>query len=156
MIDNNIQVLQYKTNLKKRFLASLIDYLIVFAFTYLYTDYFGTPNDEGGKSVSGLMALPVFGLWFIYFVVVEAYFGGTLLHLAFNLKVLTLERKRIEFIQSLKRHLLDPFECLIWGIPAAIAIKNSDKHQRIGDMWAKTIVVDILDPEQFSIEQLKN
>ena len=58
-------------------------------------------------------------------------------------------------MQAFKRHLVDPIDFLIWGLSAAIAIKNSDKHQRLGDMWAKTIVVDILDPEQFSIENNK-
>jgi uncharacterized RDD family membrane protein YckC len=45
--------------------------------------------------------------------------------------------------------LLDPIDILFYGIPAIIAIKNSDKHQRLGDMWAKTIVVDIKDAEQY-------
>lgn len=74
MIEDNLQIFQYKTNLKKRFVASLIDYIIVFAFTFFYIDYFGTPNEEGGKTVNGLMALPVFGIWFFYFVVVEECF----------------------------------------------------------------------------------
>jgi len=148
MLEDELQIFQYKANLKKRFWASFFDYAVVFAFTFFYIDFFGTPNEHGGKSVQGVMGLPVLGLWFVYFVVVETYFGGTLFHLAFNLKVLTVDRKPIDYIQALKRHLLDPFECFIWGIPAAIAIKNSDKHQRVGDMWAKTIVVDILDQEQ--------
>ena len=154
---DNLQILTYKTNLKKRYFASLFDYVIVFTLTYFYIDFFGTLNydGEGGKTVHGLMTLPLFSFWFIYFVVVEAYFGGTLLHLAFNLKVLTLDRRRIEFMQALKRHLVDPIDFFIWGLPAAISIKNSDKHQRLGDMWAKTIVVDILDPEQFPIENNK-
>jgi uncharacterized RDD family membrane protein YckC len=151
---DNLQVLQYKTNMKKRFFASLFDYVIVISLTYLYIDYFGTTNEngDGGKTVRGLMTLPLISFWFIYFVVVEACFGGTLLHLAFNLKVLTLDRRRIEFMQALKRHLVDPIDFFIWGLPAAIAIKNSDKHQRLGDMWAKTIVVDISDPTQMTTQ----
>ena len=154
MTFDNLPILTYKTNLKKRFFASLFDYVIVITLTYLYIDFFGTTNENGedGKTVRGLMTLPLFGFWFIYFVVVEAYFGGTLFHLAFNLKVLTIDRKRIEFTQALKRHLVDPIDFFIWGLPAAIAIKNSDKHQRLGDMWAKTIVVDISDTEQMANE----
>jgi uncharacterized RDD family membrane protein YckC len=56
--------------------------------------------------------------------------------------VLTIDRKEIEWTQALKRHLLDPIDILLYGIPAIIAIRNSDKHQRLGDMWANTIVVD--------------
>ena len=58
-------------------------------------------------------------------------------------------RKEIEWTQALKRHLLDPIDILFYGIPAIITVKNSGKHQRLGDMWAKTIVVDIKDPEQY-------
>ena len=44
----------------------------------------------------------------------------------------------------------DPIDILMYGISAIIVIHNSDKHQRTGDMWAKTIVVDTNDPEQYS------
>ena len=151
---DNLSILTYKTNLKKRFFASLFDYIIVITLTYFYIDFFGTLNEdgEGGKTVRGIMTLPLFSFWFIYFVVVETYFSGTLFHLAFNLKVLTVDRKRIKFMQALKRHLVDPIDFFVWGLPAVIAIKNSDKHQRLGDMWAKTIVVDISDEEQMTTE----
>ena len=157
MTTDNLQILTYNTNLKKRYFASLFDYIIVITLTYFYIDFFGTLNDdgEGGKTVRGLMTLPLFSFWFIYFVVVEAYFGGTLFHLTFNLKVLTLDRRPIQFVQAFKRHLVDPIDFFIFSLPAVISIKNSDKHQRLGDMWAKTIVVDILDPEQFPIENNK-
>jgi len=109
---------------------------------------FGVDNEEGGKTVSGLMALPIPLFWFIYFVIIEAFYGGTLSHQGLNLKVLTLDRKDIEWTHALKRHLLDPIDILLYGIPAIITIKNSEKCQRLGDMWAKTIVVDIKDAEQ--------
>ena len=151
MTFDNLQTFTYKTNLKKRFFASLLDYIIVFTLTYFYIDFFGTLNEngDGGKTVRGLMTFPLFSFWFAYFIIVETYFGGTLFHLAFNLKVQTLDRKPIEFKQAFKRHLVDPIDFFFWGLPAFIAIKNSDKHQRLGDMWAKTLVVDILDPEQY-------
>ncbi len=75
--------------------------------------------------------------------------GATPGHHGFNLKVLTLDRKEIAFKQALKRHLLDPIDILLYGIPALIAINNSEKHQRIGDMWAGTIVIDTADPDQY-------
>lgn len=117
----------------------------------MYIMYFGHDNGEGGKTVDGLMALPIPMLWSLYFVVVEAMYGATFAHQALYLKVTTLDRKEIELIQALKRHLLDPIDILFWGIPGIIAIKNTDKHQRLGDLWAKTIVVDTKDPEQHYI-----
>ena len=140
---------KFKTNLKKRIFATILDYGLYLLAFYVYLMFFGHENDEGGQTVSGLLALPIFIAWFVYFVVIEAFYGATLGHQGFNLKVLTLKRKDIEFTQALKRHLLDPIDIFFYGIPAIIAIKNSDRHQRIGDMWAKTIVVDTTDPEQY-------
>ncbi|MES2620099.1 MAG: RDD family protein [Bacteroidota bacterium] len=145
----DISTFKFKTNLKKRICATLLDYGLYLLAFYVYVMFFGHDNDEGGQTVNGLLALPIFIAWFIYFVVIEAFYGATLGHQGFNLKVLTLNRKNIEFTQALKRHLLDPIDILFSGIPAIIAIKNSDKHQRIGDMWAKTSVVDTTDPEQY-------
>jgi uncharacterized RDD family membrane protein YckC len=140
---------KYRTNLKKKIVATLIDYSLVLIPAYLYITFFGHDNDEGVKTVDGLLALPIPIFWFLYFVVVEAMFGATLAHQAFYLKVITLDRKEIAFTQALKRHLLDPIDILFWGIPGIIAIKNTDKHQRIGDLWARTIVIDTKDPEQY-------
>ena len=68
---------------------------------------------------------------------------------------LTLSSQDIGFIEALKRHLLDPIDILVYGIPAIITIKNSEKHQRIGDKWAKTFVIDMTDPEQYLSKQTK-
>ena len=72
--------------------------------------------------------------------VVEAWYGATLAHQGMNLKVLTVDRRRIDFSQALKRHLLDPIDILMYGLPAIIAIKNSERHQRLGDMWARQLL----------------
>jgi uncharacterized RDD family membrane protein YckC len=147
LVDN----FKYKTNLKKRIIATILDYSIVLIPTYVYIMFFGHDNDEGGKTVDGLIALPIPIFWFIYLVVVEGFNGATLAHQALYLKVTTFDRKEIQFTQALKRHLLDPVDIFFWGIPGLIAIKNTDKHQRLGDLWAKTIVIDTKDPEQYSI-----
>ena len=146
---NSTPFFKFKTNLKKRILSTLVDYGLYFLFFYAYIDFFGHENDDGLITVDGILGLPIFIVWFLYFVVVESINGSTLGHMAFNLKVLTLNRKEINFIQALKRHLLDPIDIFFYGIPAIIAIKNSDRNQRIGDIWANTIVVDTTDPEQF-------
>lgn len=45
------------------------------------------------------------------------------------------------FEQSFKRHLLDPINMFFFGLNGILTIKNSEKNQRLGDMWAKTIVM---------------
>ena len=139
---------QYRTNLKKRFLASFIDYLIIFILTFLYIQKFGEITEDGAMAVSGIKTVPLILIWLIYFVGVEGYQGATLGHKALNLLVLKENRKPIDFIDAFKRHLLDPFDFFMFAIPAIIAINNTDRKQRLGDLWAKTIVVDLTDNEQ--------
>ena len=142
-------VLKTKTNIKKRIIATLLDYSLFFIPVYIYVMYFGQSNEEGGKTLTGNMALIVPIVWLIYFVIIEAYWGATFAHQALNLKVFTAEGKEIKWTHALKRHLLDPIDIFFYGIPAIIAIKNSKKHQRLGDMLANTVVVDINDSEQY-------
>ncbi len=49
------------------------------------------------------------------------------------------------FGQSFKRHLLDPIDMFFFGLIGILTIKNSVKNQRLGDMWAKTIVMKTSD-----------
>ena len=141
----------YKTNLKKRIIATLIDYAIISIITYLYVELLGDDTPDGSKEVNGLLTLPIFIFWFLYFVVIETFYSATLGHQALYLKVVTVDRKVIGFSQALKRRLLDPIDIMIYGIPAIITIKNTDKYQRLGDLWAKTIIIDTKDIEQTNI-----
>ncbi|RYF19524.1 MAG: RDD family protein [Flavobacteriales bacterium] len=147
----NAQNFKFKKNLRKRIFATLLDYGLFFLSLLLYTIFFGEDNEEGGKTVSGMLALPVPVTWFIYFIVIEGIYGATLGHKAFDLKVLTLDRRKIRITHAFKRHLLDPLDILIYGIPAIIAINSSERSQRIGDMFANTIVVDTSDIEQYCV-----
>jgi uncharacterized RDD family membrane protein YckC len=144
-----------KPNLKKRIIATLLDYTLFSLAAFIYIMLAGHDNDEGGKTVNGLLALVIPAAWFIYFVVVEALYGATLGHQGMDLKVLTLGRREIGLTEALKRHFLDPIDIFFYGIPAIIAIRNSDRHQRLGDMWAKTIVVDKKDKEQFLLNDVE-
>jgi uncharacterized RDD family membrane protein YckC len=44
--------------------------------------------------------------------------------------------------------LLDPVDFFFYGIPALVAISKTEKHQRLGDLWAETIVVDTTNAQQ--------
>jgi len=112
--------------------------------------FFGQDNEEGGKTVSGFLALPIPIFWLVYFVVIESIYGATLGHQGLDLKVVTINRSTADWTQTFKRRLLDPIDIFAWGIPAIITVSNTDKHQRLGDLWAGTIVIDTKDPEQYS------
>jgi uncharacterized RDD family membrane protein YckC len=136
-------VINLKPNLRKRILANLLDYGFYFVVIIAYMFYFGHETEDGGMAVEGILALPIVIFWVLYFVIIEGIYGGTIGHLGFNLKVMTVDGKDVRIGNSLRRHLLDFIEIGSFGIPAIIAIKNSDKYQRLGDMWANTIVVNL-------------
>ncbi|MFB0494075.1 hypothetical protein ABID99_000312 [Mucilaginibacter sp. OAE612] len=58
-----------KPYIKLRIIATLIDYGIYFAFFYTYVTVFNQSSTPGVSRVDGMMALPVFIVWFLYFVV---------------------------------------------------------------------------------------
>ena len=71
---------QYKRNFKNRIKATIIDYVIFSIPVIGYVTFFGHNNAEGNMEVSGLMTLPVFSFWIIYFFVIEAFYGATVGH----------------------------------------------------------------------------
>lgn len=131
----------YKPYLKLKILATLIDYGIYVILFYLYVTLVGQQKADGSWEVTSLPALPVFLFWVVYFVGLEALNQATPGHDIFKLKVVKTTGEKIGFIDAFKRRLCDPLDILMYGIPAMICIKKTDKHQRIGDLFAGTFVV---------------
>ena len=130
------------SHLGRRIFAFFIDYLVVYCFFYVYTWSLGVQNDQGGYTVTGINAFVPLIFWFIYMIVIESSLNATLGHFVFGLKVVKNNfREKIGFIDSLKRHLTDFIEIPFFGIPAIICISNTDLNQRLGDLWANTMVV---------------
>ncbi len=134
-----------KPNLLKRFIAGLIDYLLVYGFFFAFVYAFGEPNDEGGYSVTGILSLIPFVFWFLIIVFTEVFLGATLGNALVGLKPqsLTKSNGELSLSQSIKRHLFDPIDMFPFGLIAIITIKNTDRNQRLGDIWAKTIVTEV-------------
>ncbi len=127
----------------KRIGATLIDYGIIITFFIVYVYTFGEPNDEGGYEVTGLPALVPIGFWFVYLIVLEYNWGSTLGHLIFRLTVTDMQNGKPSFSQIFKRRICDIFDITMsFGIIAFILVKNTQHHQRLGDIWAKTLVID--------------
>lgn len=125
----------------KRVAACLIDYTLIFALTYCYIRYFGEEDAEGSYHVRNLAVLPPIALWFVYFVVAET-FGGTLGHRIFRLKVVSRDSQEVTFGRILVRRLCDTLE-ISWcfGFIAFLLVKNTQYHQRLGDIVARTQVL---------------
>jgi uncharacterized RDD family membrane protein YckC len=125
----------------RRGLAMIIDYGLYVIFFAWFVMTFGKPNDDDGYTANGIETLIIPLVWLLYFPIVESINGQTLGKRIIGLKVVTKTGSEISLVESIKRRLLDVIDLFFYGIVAAIVVKNTPDHQRIGDLWAKTIVV---------------
>tara|TARA_R110002074_G_C12214932_1_gene636651 strand:+ start:64 stop:531 length:468 start_codon:yes stop_codon:yes gene_type:complete len=132
-------------NIGNRFVAGLVDYIIIYGVTFFLIFTFGEPNDEGGYSLNGLPGLIPIIFWLIMTVGLEIGFGATIGNSLVGIKAIPKNgtNRKLTFGESFKRHLLDPIDMFFFGLVGIITIKNTDLNQRVGDLWAKTIVVPI-------------
>ncbi len=139
-----------KPNILKRALATIFDYTILFLLFYLCSRTLGEPDPvNGGYTLHLPEGFIVFLLWPVYIIVIERIYGATLGHRLFNLEVISLRNSKLTTAQVIKRRFCDPFDILwMFGLLAFILVKNTRFHQRLGDIWAKTIVIDKSDPMQ--------
>lgn len=137
-------IIKTEPNLLKRALSTIIDYGLYLGFFIWLLMTYGVPNDEGGYTLENdPKGLWVIVVWFIYFPVIESLRGQTLGKLIVGLQVVTKNGNRISFGQAFKRHLVDMFDFFFFGIVAFITVKNTPDHQRLDDLFAKTIVIDV-------------
>jgi uncharacterized RDD family membrane protein YckC len=139
-----------KTNLWKRIFAGIIDYSLMFGILYVMCLYFGEETENGYK-LDGFPCIVLILIWLSYMIGLELSFGGTFGNLIFNLKIISIHPNKtsLTFDQSIKRHLFDVLEMWPLGILGILLIKNTKHNQRLGDIWAKTIVIDTKDENQF-------
>ena len=132
-------------NIGKRIFAGLLDYIMIFTFFYFFTYTFGEPNIYGEYELNGYLAfIPLF-FWLFITVGIEQILGATIGNFIVDLKPVSLleDGEKPTILQSLKRHILAPIDMLFLGIIGIIIIKNTEKNQRLGDLWANTTVVKI-------------
>lgn len=143
-----------KPNIGKRILGGIVDYIIIYTFFFIFLVAFGEPDAGGEYSVNGLPALVPILFWGIMTIGLEQWFGATLGNSLVGLKPISIRKssdnstfsgtdEKLTFGQSFKRHLLDPIDMFFFGLIGIITIKNTDKNQRLGDIWGNTIVVKI-------------
>ena len=134
-----------KPNIGKRILAGLMDYAIIFTFTYVFAATYGEPNIDGGYTVEGLPMLIPMGFWGIMIIGIEQLFGATLGNYLLDLKPISINgvQEELTIVQSFKRHLVDLIDMFFFGLIGIMIIKNTEMNQRLGDLWAKTIVVNM-------------
>ena len=140
-----------KKNLLKRISATVIDLIIYHGCLYVYAMYFGE-YDSGTYTINESGIIPVMILWFLYFCVLEGTQGGTLGHLMMGLEVIKIKNEPVSVGTAFKRHIADPLDIYFWGLVAIVSIWNTEKHQRLGDLIGKTIVIDTGDEDQVKLK----
>jgi len=130
-----------KENLIKRIIAGLIDYLLWFGLFWSSLSLFGKKTGVRTYELD-YGWLFFIGLWVIVMIVTEVFFQSTIGNLLVKLKVVNEDGGKIKFWQSLLRHCFDMIDMWPLGLVGILTIKYSKKHQRLGDMIGKTIVVE--------------
>lgn len=126
-----------------RLLAAVVDHLIFLAIFIAVWHFFGEKSSETEVLVlhdfpALIMTLVTFLLW----PVSEAFFGQTLGKRLVGLKVVDESFKDIRTRQAFLRFIFGALDSGCFGLGLIIAA-NNPKNQRIGDLIAKTIVVDL-------------
>lgn len=125
----------------KRVLGAIIDMVLLFLIAFIFSSLFGSV--EGGAfSVSGLPALVMFILWFVYFVVLEATTGKTIGKYVAKTKVVDESGGHISWGVSVGRNLMRIIDGFFFYLVGFIVALVSKKNQRLGDIVSRTFVIN--------------
>jgi uncharacterized RDD family membrane protein YckC len=126
-----------------RALATVIDFAFCGGFFFAYARYFGVETNDGYQ-VSGCgHVLALIAAWVAFFPLSEGIWGRTLGKWTCDLRVVDLNNRPVTMGQAATRRLLDPIDLFaFFGLVAYIAAKTTPLHQRLGDLVAKTQVVE--------------
>ncbi len=143
--------------LGKRIMALLVDLAIITVASYVIAIvlFFAMASsayalDSFLDELSGVLLILVYILVLLlffsltlhlYFIYFETKDGATPGKKIFGLSVLSADGQKITRNQAIKREILRTYIELPLILPGLISILLSDKNQRLGDRFAKTIVV---------------
>lgn len=123
-----------------RAVALLIDSVVIGVGYFIYAGLFGLVSGKLGRMPGIPMALFIL-LGAFYFFWFEWKFGATIGKRALNLSIVMEDGTPLTRDAALVRTLMRVVDGQILYLVAAIAVWASPKHQRLGDMLAKTIVI---------------
>jgi uncharacterized RDD family membrane protein YckC len=126
-----------------RAFAAIADYAICFAAYFAYARYFGTETDEG-YVVSGCgHIVTLFAMWAVLIPLPEAIWGRTFGKWVCDLRVVGLKNEPLTTGQAFVRRIFDPIDLLSFvGLVGYIVAKTNPLSQRVGDLVAKTRVIE--------------
>jgi uncharacterized RDD family membrane protein YckC len=126
----------------RRVLAALLDAVIV-GYTFIFSvQRWGKTLSDGSLGFEGMEGFLVILLMAMYWVGLEWALGGTLGKLLTGLRVISIVKgAEPTFGQSVKRAVLIPVDYFFLYLVAFLVAKFNPNRQRLGDLWAGTMVV---------------
>jgi uncharacterized RDD family membrane protein YckC len=150
--------MQYQTQyvgVWRRAVAVVLDLIIIGSLTgpiWLNSGFF-TPSTQTTTTSTGTVTavvqfaanpwtgLLVAAIPFVYFTLLEGFFGATAGKMLLGLRVVQLDGSPITWREAVVRNLLRPIDEIVLYLVGAIAIWASPRKQRLGDRAADTVVV---------------
>ena len=124
-----------------RVTAALLDVVIVMSLFTLVAMHFGKELADGNRGWTGLPALIVFACIGAYWLISEWLFAATIGKAICDLRVVSIDGSRGKFVPALQRNLLRPVDGVGMYLVGFIVAMSNPRRQRLGDMWARTMVV---------------
>jgi uncharacterized RDD family membrane protein YckC len=131
-----------KKAIPERILACLFDYGVMIGGFIWFVSYFGVKTEDGSYQVQGAMgSVPL--IWSVlYFFIFEWKFAGTPGKKLMGVKLISMDGNRPTLGQVIKRRMCDCVDIWIFcALIGFVLIKNTQYSQRLGDIFAKTLVV---------------
>jgi uncharacterized RDD family membrane protein YckC len=138
------------SGLWRRSLAAIIDVSIVSCVSFLIVIKFGTETSEEHWLLSGIPGALMLLATALYWIIPEWLAGMSFGKWACDLHVVDVTGKKISLSQSVKRNVLRVVDVQAAYLVGFIAAKLTAKQQRLGDLWAKTLVVKGSEIERWS------
>lgn len=134
---------------RARFAAALIDGLLYILFVAFVASRLGSgsssPSDGGfgfSFSLDGWPAVVSYALWFLYFLLMEGFLGGTVGKLLLGIRVVNGRGATPGLVPALLRNLLRIVDFLpLFYLLGIVLVNSSREKQRLGDRLAGTFVV---------------
>lgn len=132
--------------ISKRIIATLIDYfLFSIAYAMVLLAFGAKTTLEDGSPMIELQGywniIPI-ALWILTFPVMESFEGKTIGKKWMKLQVMKLNGSPYTGVDAFKRRLCDWIDFSLFGLPGFIIASNTSLRQRLGDLWAGTVVVE--------------
>ena len=151
---NNIPIEFELATVMQRFLASLLDGLIVFCWL-LFVELIvgGMRTEEGTLMWRILLTTPIM---FFYHFIQEAFFGGRSIgKRAMGIKVISMSGENPTLSECSIRWAMRMVDIgLSFGGIAILVASSSDKSQRVGDIMANTAVISLKPSNSFSVSDI--